>query len=37
MTQHVWALVLLVGALLWVAWDQSRRDTGSLPDGDAMA
>ena len=37
MTQHVWALVLLVGALLWVAWDQSRRDTESLPDGDAMA
>ena len=37
MTQHVWALVLLVGALLWVAWDQSRHDTESLPDGDAMA
>ena len=25
MTQHVWALVLLVGVLLWVAWDQARR------------
>jgi hypothetical protein len=24
MTQHVWALVLLVAALLWVAWDESR-------------